>query len=68
MVQMMGSSWLGGHQCEYPEKQQDKPLQERLSKFKHHLPSLVTPCPVKNPLSPYQSCFCYCHEEPDIEP
>ena len=62
IVQMMGCSWLGGYQCEYPEKQQEKPLQER------HLPSLVTHCPVNHHLSPYQSFFCYSHEEPDIAP
>lgn len=67
MVQMMGSSWLGGYRYENPEKQQEKPLQDGLFKFKYHLPSLVTPCPAKHQ-SPCQSCFCYDHEESDIAP
>jgi len=68
MGQMVGSLWLGGYQCEYPEKQQEKPLQEGIFKFKYHLPSLVIPCPAKHHFSPCQLCFCYYHDEPDIAP
>lgn len=68
MLEMMGCSWLGAYQWEHPEKQQKKATAREGLKFKHLLPSLVTPCPAKHHLSPYQPCFFYHHEEPDIAP